>query len=191
MPQKNRYVTDAFDPVARELVCTEDTPRVCVSRVHTGLFDEVTAPAREGLAALAKLPGAPQEVHEDTYTYPDNYPPWRADVVLLRIEAGPNGHLADRAGVPAEVVAGAFASPPACDKGARLPDALAAAYWLLGREPVAPTEDYDPEGVTETVERWNALRQLPAEEAKARVAALRAAATACAVGEQPLSGSTK
>ena len=134
MPHQNRFVNDAIDPVARELVCTDNTPRVCVSRVHSGLLDEVAPGAREGLAILAKLPGGPTEVHEDTTTYvPDRFPAWREDVTLLRIQVGSNGHLEDRSGVPAEVVAGAFDSPPSCENNAALEDRLAAAYWLIGR----------------------------------------------------------
>jgi hypothetical protein len=191
MPRDDRYVTDAFDPVARELVCTDDAPKVCVSRVHTGLLAEVTGPARAGLAALAKLPGAPQEMHEDTTTYPDYDPPFRADVVLLRVEAGSNGHLANRAGVAAEVAAGAFASQPDCDKRADVTDTLAAAFWLLGREPVAPNEIYDPTLIAEAREQWNSLQQLPPQEVTARLVALRQAAAACAVTDQPLSGGTR
>ena len=177
MPRDNRYVTDAVDPVARELVCAHDDPRVCVSRVHTGLLGEVAGPAREALTVLAKLPAAPTQVHEDTTTYvPIVYPPWHDDVVLLRIDAGPDGHLADRGGVLAEVVAGAFASRGDCDHSAGPDERLAAAYWLIGRQPDAPGD---------AVKLWQGLRQRP--DAAARVAALRQAALGCTVEDGQLS----
>ncbi|MFI7542262.1 hypothetical protein [Actinoplanes sp. NPDC049599] len=190
MPHQQRYVTDAVDPVAQQLVCTDDLPRVCVSRVHSGLLGEVTPRAREGLAVLAKLPGAPAEVHEDTTTYfPDRYPAWREDVVLLRVEAGQDGHLEEKSAVLTEVVSGAFASPPGCERSVGVVESLAAASWLTGRAP-APGRIYDPELVTSAEQVWQSLRQLPGDEAQARVVALRRAAADCAVGDAPLSRST-
>ncbi|PZG01849.1 hypothetical protein [Micromonospora deserti] len=191
MPHQNRLVTDAIDPVARELVCTEDKPRVCVSRVHSGLLPEVTAPAREGLAALAKLPDAPTMVHEDTTTYvPESYPPWRTDVVLLSVEVGDDGHIADRTDVRVEVAAGAFASPPRCENVVDMADRIAAAHWLIGREPAAASKSFALADSERAVELWNDLRQLPGREAEARVLALRQAAVNCTAGNGLFSGST-
>jgi len=177
MPRDNRYVIDAIDPVARELVCAHDDPRVCVSRVHAGLLGEVAPGAREALTVLAKLPAAPTRVHEDTTTYvPAAYPPRRDDVVLLRIEAGPDGHLADRDRVLAETVAAAFGSRGDCDHFAGPDEKLAAAYWLIGRAPVAPDG---------AVRLWQSLRQRA--DAEARVVALRRAALSCTVEDGQLS----
>jgi hypothetical protein len=190
MPHENRFVTDAVDPVARELVCADGTPRVCVSRVHSGLLPELVEPAREGLAVLAKLPGGPVEVHEDTFTYgSDVYPPFRADVSLLRVSAGTDGHLADRGSVLADVVGGAFGSPPGCENLVGSADRLAAAHWLIGRPPVVakPEGRYeaqpDLDFEAEAVERWNSLRGLPGDEALERIVALRQAAAGCKAGE--------
>jgi hypothetical protein len=191
MPQQSRFVTDAIDPVARELVCAEGEPQVCVSRVHSGLMSEVSPPARDGLAILAKLPGAPTQVHEDTTTYvPEVHPPWHEDVVLLRVEVGRNGHLMNADGVLADVVTGAFASPPRCDKSAGLEEKLAAAYWLLGREPVAG-ETHEPADIAAAVQLWQNLRRLPGSEAKARVVALRRAALNCSAGDGLIPRSTR
>ncbi|MFF5289886.1 ABC transporter permease [Paractinoplanes globisporus] len=191
MPRQNRLVIDAVDPVARELVCARDEPRVCVSRVHSGLLSEVTPPAREGLAVLAKLPQGPTRVHEDTTTYlPTVYPPWQEDVVLLTVEAGSDAHLGDRDAVLAQVVAGAFASPPDCDHFAGPAERLAAAYLLIGREPVA-AGPYDPAIIAEAVELWRALRQLPESEVTARLVALRRAALACTVEDGIMSTGTR
>jgi hypothetical protein len=191
MPHQNRYVIDAVDPVARELVCAPDEPQVCVSRVHSGLLPEVVSGARQGLAVLAKLPGAPTRVHEDTTTYfPDVYPAWQEDVALLGVEAGPNGHLLDPGEVPMEVVSGAFASPPRCEKSASRAEMLAAASWLLDREP-AVGGPHDPEQVTEAAALWQTLRQLPVGQAQARVVALRRAALTCSADDQMLSRGTR
>ena len=175
MPHQNRYVTDAIDPVARQLVCTGDEPRVCVSRVHSGLLAEVSAQARTGLAILAQLPDPPTQVHEDTTTFFPKYSPrWRQEVVLLRVEVGQNGHL-DRSEVLADVVTGAFASPPGCTDSIGPAERLAAASWLIGPEPTAGGT-YDPADGATAQQLWRHLRQLPADEAKALVAALRLAA---------------
>lgn len=198
MPRDNRYVTEAIDPVAQRLVCAEDTPAVCLSRAHSGLLPEVTSGARQGLAVLAKLPGAPTQVHEDTTYYPHPSPAWRDDVVLLTVETGPNGHLAKGTDVRAEVVAGAFASPQSCEgKSAGPVQRLAAASWLLGSKPVAtPAHDSeplaeavktDPQSVAEAVKMWQALQRLAPADAQARVVALRKAALSCTVDDTMLS----
>ncbi len=189
MPHQNRFVSDAVDPVARELVCADGEPRVCVSRVHSGLLSEVVGPAREGLAVLAKLPGAPVAVHEDTTTFgTEDYPPFRTDVALLRVAAGTDGHLADSDSVLADVVGGAFDSPPGCENFVGRADRLAAAYWLIGRPPVVPEPENEFAAPAEAdfeadpVALWNGLRQLPGNEAQQRLVALREAAAKCAVG---------
>lgn len=186
MPQRNRVVIDSVDPVARALVCTADAPRVCVSRVHSGLLTEVAPQARAGLALLAKLPDVPAEVHEDTTTYPrDGFPVWRPDVVLLTVVAAPNGHF-DHRRTATEVVAGAFASPPDCERSADLVDTSAATAWLTGQKP----EFDDPDRLADAVRRWQDLRKLPDPEARARVAALRRAAATCSAGKPMLTGGT-
>jgi hypothetical protein len=192
MPHENRLVTDAVDPVARELVCAEGEPRVCVSRAHEKLLPEVTAPAREALAVLKKLPGAPAQVHEDTSAYPDTYPEFRADTVLLRVDADPKGHLANRPEVLTDVVTGAFGGPPNCDNAPAYADQLAAAHWLMGTEPVPlntdlngrPAPGYVSEDASvEATEVWQQLRAMPEDEAMSRLAALRQAAVNCRPGE--------
>lgn len=186
MPHQKRTVLSAVDPVARELVCADGAPRVCVSRVHSGLLDELVPPAREALAALAKLPGAPTGVHEDTTTYvPDNFPQWHDEIVLFRFDVRPDTHLD---GGVVDVVSAAFATPPQCDHGSDMAQRLAAAYWLLGR-PSTPAGDHDPAQLTEAEARWKALSALPADQALARVAALRHAALTCAPDADVLAGS--
>ncbi|MEV6632608.1 hypothetical protein AB0M54_17845 [Actinoplanes sp. NPDC051470] len=197
MPHHNRTVLDAVDPVARELMCTEDAPRVCVSRVHSGLLAEFTPRARAGLAALAKLPDAPAEVHEDTTVYPDDgRPAWRADVVLLDVVAAPNGHLGNESSA-AEVVVRAFRGRATCENPSDPADDLAAASWLTGQAPVSPTPStllsagtHDPETVAQATQRWQGLRKLPEDKALARVVALRQAAVTCSARDGIITGGT-
>ena len=191
MPHQNRYVNDAADPVARALTCAEGQPVVCVSRVHEGLLPDVTGPARQGLTLLAKLPAAPAEVHEDTTTYPDYQPQWRPGVVLLPVRAGSDGRLAGRDDVMPDVVSGAFASPQDCDNRASPADRLAAAYWLIGREPAHTTSSApgvgpapsgeDTDAYAEARELWQRLQGLSDSKALAVVVALRDAAQNCTV----------
>ncbi|GAA0582268.1 hypothetical protein GCM10010172_79200 [Paractinoplanes ferrugineus] len=172
MPHQNRYVIGAVDPVARELVCAADEPRVCAGRVHSGLLDEIVPPAREALTVLAKLPAAPAKVHEDTTTFfPDIFPQWHDDVVLVRMNA-------DELPSTADIVAAAFNTPPQCDHSADPVQKLAAAYWLLGREPVGSGPS-DPAQVSESVALWQTLRAQPADQVRERVVALRQAALSC------------
>ena len=192
IPHENRLVYDAVDPAARELVCAEGEPQVCLSRTHENLLPEVTAPAREALAALKKLPGAPTQVHEDTYAYPDTYPEFRADTVLLRVAADREGHLANQANVLTDVLTGAFGGPRDCENFPSSEDQLAAAHWLMGTEPTAP----EPESLgrpdlghafedvsVEATKVWKQLSALPEDEATARVADLRQAAVECRPAE--------
>ena len=76
------------------------------------------------------------------------------------------------------MVSAAFQTPPQCDRPTASADSLAAAYWLIGTQPVANGEA-DPADVTEAVARWEALRAAPAAEAQAHVVALRTAALTC------------
>jgi hypothetical protein len=181
MPQQNRQVIASVDKSAQELVCAEEDPRICVSRVHQGLFSEFTPAAQQALTAMAKLPDGPTRVHEDTTTYvPDVYAPWDTGVALVTVEVGTDAHLEEPDQLAAKMVQGAFASLPDCDKSAAVADQFAAAYWLIGTEP-KPAEIFDPDERARTVDLWHQLNGLPEAEALAKVSALRADANACRV----------
>lgn len=91
------------DPQAVELVCDDNGPQVCVTRVHSHMLPDVVGPAREALAMMAaKLPNAPTKAVEnqqpDPRWYllaPDEYPPERRypgdTLVIAHLTNGPYG----------------------------------------------------------------------------------------------------
>lgn len=185
IPRDDPFVAHRVDPVAQALVCAEDEPRVCVSRVHARLLPEVVPTAREALARLARLPDPPTAVHEDTTTFhPTTRPPRRADVVLMSVRVDRAGHFVNRHGILAQMMYAAGADQADCprhdgDNAA----GLAVQAWLLDRAPAYEFADstmhvdgpMDPQAVA----LWQTLRRLPEKEAAARVAAVRRAAAAC------------
>jgi len=181
VPRDDKFVVHPIDPVAQEQVCAEGSPRVCVSRIHSGLLSEVTPLAREALAILAKLPDPPTTAHEDTTTYyPDTAPPRQADVVLIPVGVDKSGHLAHKATVLSEMLRMVGANTHGCDAGGDTPVSRAATSWLTGREPVTDDPEEPAELNAEAVTLWRGLQGLPAKEAAARVAAVRRAALDCA-----------
>ncbi|GAA1644190.1 hypothetical protein [Actinoplanes couchii] len=191
MPHEDRVVRNAVDMTAKELVCADGEPRVCLSRIHAGLLPEVTGPAREALTMLATIPGAPDRVHEDTTTFsPDAYPAETADVVLLSITVGPDAHVENSADLVTDVLVRALSNPYSCEGSGGRTDALAAAFWLRDREPVL-NGPHDPTMVGEATAIWQGLTSLPADEATARVAALRKAAVDCTATDGTLLGETR
>ncbi|MFI9641193.1 hypothetical protein ACIG87_14205 [Micromonospora sp. NPDC051925] len=191
IPRGDDFVESSVDPVARELVCAEGTPRVCVARAHAGLLPEVTPLARQGLSLLAKLPNAPTNAAEDVTTFLDvldkKVPPRQpADTVLFGIQVGDDGHLDDNGEFLTRMLTAGGADPYRCSETLDWPVSRAVAYWLLGREPVI-----DPERDDEQVHAlWQGLHALPDKEATARVAAVREATLACRKLDGLLTGPT-
>ncbi|TDB82491.1 hypothetical protein [Micromonospora sp. KC721] len=199
VPRDTAALDTPIDPVARQLVCTDDAPKVCVSRVNAHVLAALTPLARDGLARLARLPGAPSAVHEDTRTYDAGtpQPPRRDDVVRIPVRTDDHGGLAHPGAVVPEIVAGLGVES---DRDCRDRDPVverAAAYWLLGQEPrsdvgVIPGALFeDPALNAEAVQLWQGLRQLPEDEALARVTAVHRAVRACADSAGLLSRSAR
>ncbi|PZG23846.1 hypothetical protein C1I95_02135 [Micromonospora craterilacus] len=186
VPRDPDVLDRPVDPVARELVCTDDTPTVCVSRVHANVLEALTPVAREGMAALAKLPDTPTAVHEDTATYRlgEAMPP-RDGVVRVPVRIDKRGELAHPAVVVIEIVSGLGVAYDGTCRERSEPVERAAAYWLLGREPQSDVGlipgmiEEDPELNAEAVRLWQGLRALSDDEALARVVAVREAILAC------------
>ncbi|MFH8900482.1 hypothetical protein ACH4HG_29415 [Streptomyces coeruleorubidus] len=177
VPTGDAYDQGTLDPVAQELVCTDDTPRVCVSRAHEGLLPEVTPKARHALELLTKT--SIVEAHEDTSTFsPPTSPRSRADTALMSITVDKHGHLAHPGRLEPTMLTGVFTSPLSCGDNRNFTVATAAAYWLLDREPTAGPdglEFHDPDAV----KLWKGLQALPRAEAEARVIAVYQAAQKC------------
>ncbi|WP_405912623.1 hypothetical protein OG760_15300 [Streptomyces sp. NBC_00963] len=177
VPTGGAYDRGTLDPVAQELVCTADTPRVCVSRAHEGLLPEVASRARHALRLLSKT--SVVTAHEDTSTlFPPTSPKSRADTALMTIAVGKDGHLAHPGRLEPTLLTGVFTGPLSCTDTGNFEVATAAAYWLLDREPaVGPDglEFADPKAV----ELWKGLKALPQAEAGTWVTAVHRAAQKC------------
>ncbi|MGH9212506.1 MAG: hypothetical protein ACRD2C_17800 [Acidimicrobiales bacterium] len=195
-----RYLHEAVtvDRGAIALECTPDEPRVCVRRVHARVLDQLREPGQEALAIMsAKLPQAPTTVVE-TYLANDSdlQPPEpRADTLYAQLIPGVSGRVREtESDLLWTLLMGAGTlicpdTPPAAATSGRYTTArLIAAAWLLEEEPLAPSavDDYwgwlPPTSVTGPA--YEALLALPADEQRARVAALRQAELDCDDGDR-------
>lgn len=171
------YARSTLDPAAQELVCTDDAPRVCVSRAHEGLLPEVTPRARHALELLART--GVVEAHEDTTTlFPPTSPRARPDTALMTITVDDHGHLADPDRLEPALLTEAFTGPQSCAGTRNFDVAIATAHWLLDRKPAT-----GPDGLAldspQAVGLWKHLKTLPRAEADARVTAVHRAAQKC------------
>jgi hypothetical protein len=179
------------DPAATALVCTDDAPRVCVTKVHQPALQDLRDPAREALRLLAaKLPNAPTAVHEATSSWTDGNPrvvPTR--VVWTQLTLNGRARSTDSGEhLLIQLLQGAGTQP--CENVYQEANADAVnrqnaareivAAWLLGRAPA-------PDGLVRWLPAYRALVEsghralvaLPAAEQRSRVAAVRRSALAC------------
>lgn len=169
---------DAPDAGARELVCADGTPRVCVRRVHATMLADAVAPARDALHRLSRLPNPPTAVEEGIEVIsgdPDEQDVPSAQTARFHIQTGLAPQV-DADQVTRELLTGAgvIACGDTSDWEKYAAARLAAAYWLLESPPPAAEQ--------KAVEAWQKLTSLPAAEQTARVAALREAGLACDAG---------
>ncbi|WP_444948112.1 ABC transporter permease [Micromonospora ureilytica] len=166
---------DAVDAGARELVCADGTPRVCVRRVHAAILPDTVAPARDALHRLSRLPNPPTAVEEgiqDISGNPDEQDTPSGQTITFYIEIGQAADI-DAGQVTQQLLTGAGVISCGDTSNSETYDAarLAAAYWLLQTPP--------PDTKQKVVEAWQRLTSLPAAEQLARIAALRNAGLAC------------
>ncbi len=175
--------THVTNQAATVLVCRG---QVCVTKIHEARLAVLAGPAEEALRLLDKLPDPPTSVRETTEGQPVTGPrtrtpdvvpvdfgDWRFDLVgddtLKR-------SILSGAGTPS-----CFGSGEHGDEVQR--EAVAhtvAAAWLIGElAPVRGIGWYDDETKNAMTRTWDALRALPADEQRTRVAALRSAALSC------------
>jgi len=184
------YDAITLDRGAVALVCTPDEPRVCARRLHPRILDDLREPGRQALAILsAKLPQAPTAVVEAYY---GNDSPVvmqsRADTLYAEVYPEVSGRVQ---GTERDTLwtllmgAGTLTCPNPPGGGlavARYNAArIVAAAWLLEQEPPAPSDPNDPALPDATTIRaaYETLLAFPADEQRARVAALRESELAC------------
>jgi hypothetical protein len=181
------YVDDPIDPVARELVCTRDTPQVCVARLHSGVLTEVTPAARAAMAKLGRLPNGPSRAHEHLDTDQRVFEQ-SLDTLLVPVVIGDDGHVLDLDRIESYMLYNVGVVPFICPDDRSGPDAAvvdAATAWLVGAEP----ELSEPGAAAEVArarELWRMLGKLDEREAAARVAAVRQAVLTCSPGDDLL-----
>ena len=180
------FVRNPIDPAARELTCTGEAPYVCVARVHSGVLEEVTPPARAALAKLARLPGAPGKAEEDLNPAltAGEYP----DTLLIPLTIGDDGHVNHLDRLESIMLSNVGVLPFVCPEGASGPGAAvvdAATSWLLGTEP-AQLEFGSVADTARARDLWLKLGKLDEEEAAARVDAVRRAVLTCSPGDDLL-----
>ncbi|WFE26690.1 hypothetical protein O7623_25930 [Solwaraspora sp. WMMD791] len=171
------------DPEATALVCTDEAPRVCVTRLHEPALAQIVDPARRALALLSRLPDAPTQVVEEPSRHGTRVEQRRDSVHLELVIHGDGTVISGQESIEASILDGA--GTWAC--GAAAADVAgwepiqaaraAASLWLQGRD-ARPDEFWPPvqQMVADALAR---LRALPPDEQVARVAALRAAALDC------------
>jgi hypothetical protein len=177
VPTGDAYERGRLDTAAQELVCTHDTPRICVSRAHEGLLPEVTPRARHALSLLPKTDVT--EAHEDTSTYsPPTAPEPRSGTALMPVTVGKDGHLAHPDQFEPRLLTDVFAGPVGCEEPRNIAVGAAVAYWLLHRNPTADAHGLAADN-PDVVRYWKKLRALPRPETERRVSAVHEAAEAC------------
>lgn len=161
------YLVWERDPVATELVCTEDEPQVCLAKEEAFLLDDVTPVARDALARFEGVPGGPTRAVGMSYGAPFGAEP------VLDIDTG-------GVTITGELPAG----PTAVRWWPELPCAPAVFerhFWLL--ETVAmwgSGEERAPAWVPpENINRYEALLAMSQADQKAWIGEVIAAAGAC------------
>lgn len=177
-------------------VCAEGAPRVCVTNVHKGLLATLAGPAREALALLAKVPGAPTAVEEVT-----TGEPWygRRPVVpgVVQIDfddfdlAAGDRSTTDPDRLRRYLVAGV--GTPTCFglldmtksyESERAARAVSAAALTGELKPLSGSGSAFFRNELEALARpaWESFRVLPEAERIARLSAMRVAAETCRGG---------
>jgi len=184
------------DQGAVALVCADGLPRVCVTNVHQEFLGALVQPAREALALLGKVPGAPTSVEEVTTGEPFyGRRPVVAGVVQIDFDdfdlASGLRSTTDPDRLRRYLVAGA--GTPTCygrvemdenyerERAAR---AVSAAGLTGELRPLSGSGSAYFRNELETLARpaWESFRVLPAAEQIARLSAMRVAAETCRGG---------
>ncbi|MFJ7212289.1 hypothetical protein [Amycolatopsis sp. NPDC098790] len=170
------------DSVAAQKVC--DGP-ICVTRAHEDRLAALAVPGREALAMLAKLPGAPTRIEEETAPNSLAGPPAR-DPGVVRLDFQRNDVLLTANADDLRLAVLSGAGLPSCghpyggslaDLGARM---IAGAYFTGELKPLPEYAGRwyasQPGPVTQA---WADFRALPREVQFTRIVALRQALLTC------------
>lgn len=170
------------DTVAAELRC--DGP-ICLSTLHADHLAALAGPGREALALLAKLPGAPTRIEEQTaVTLPDQPPKRDAGVVYLNFQRDDALLTADAATLRLAVLAGA--GVPSCHGWSRSSLSDQAARMIMAASFTGELKQLPEYGSRlfrdqlGTVEQaWTTFRALRPDVRLAHVAAARQTLLTC------------
>jgi hypothetical protein len=164
-------------------------------RVHSGILDEVTAPARKALSAMAFLPDRPTSVAEVGQEAPGNYyqpaapkatKPVDPTVLPLTIYLGSDGHLEDSAELTTLLLQdGATPRCPQSQESDGTTSSVDHRDWTardlgwawLAKQAGAPAPQLPPDRLFD--QAWKTLTALPVETQRQRITAMRAHAAQC------------
>jgi hypothetical protein len=164
------------DTKALTLYCAPGAPPVCGAAAHEQRVLQAAIPAREVLAALQRLPGAPTRAVEESQ-YLDK--PVPADVLPLStalVAAGLNDRLRTSAASGLGIHADCTATDSKTAQDTAEADALAGA-WLLDSSSTEAFGDYES-----LDQKLRSFEKLPSGEQVRRMAALRQALRDCRPG---------
>ncbi|WP_235191062.1 hypothetical protein [Amycolatopsis rifamycinica] len=170
------------DAVAAQKRC--DGP-ICVSRAHEDMLAALAGPGREALALLAKLPGAPTRIEEQTGPYSYTSPPARdPGVVYLDFQLNDDLLTADAAALRTAVVSGAGLPgcvPPSYGEVSDMSARMIAAAYFTGELRALPeyAGNWFRRNSPLVEPAWAKFRALPPDVQFARIVALRQVLLSC------------
>lgn len=156
---------------------------VCVTRLHEDRLPVMTTAGRQALRLLARVPGAPTRVDEDTAPAMTGTPRRDRAVVLVDLQSFPELRAADADGLRLAMVAGA--GTPSCYQAydysaADIAARTISAAWFTGELRPLPQYGIEWRSMHDMVtSAWQRFRQLPQRTQLARIAAMRQVLLTC------------
>jgi hypothetical protein len=170
----------AVDAVAAQRHCDG---AVCVTSLHEDHLPEMTAAGRQALRLLARMPGAPTRVDEETAPAVAGRPHREPGAVLVDLQSFAELRTADTDALRLAMVAGA--GTPSCYgyydyNAADIAARTISAAWFTGELRPLPQYSHEWGSMQATVtSAWQAFRQLPQRTQLARITAMREALLTC------------
>jgi hypothetical protein len=170
----------ALDSVAVQRLCDGT---VCVTRMHEDRLPVMATAGREALRLLARVPGAPTRVDEETAPAVADNPSRDPAVVLVDLQSFPELRTADADALRLAMVAGA--GTPSCYRAYDYSEADIAARtisaaWFTGELRALPQYGHEWSYMQGTVTPvWQTFQRLPASTQLARITAMRQVLLTC------------